>query len=70
MLSEPEYYTPLQRLNDIPPDTHGKSRRNLRQTLKKQIKEYEYNLKYEKFEPLPYIPYFITEKQLDQHYIN
>jgi hypothetical protein len=62
MLSEPEYYTPLQQLNDIPPDTHGKSRRNLRQTLKKQIKEYEYNLKYEKFEPLPYIPYFINRK--------
>jgi hypothetical protein len=62
MLSESEYHTALQQLNDIPRDTHGKTRQNLRQTLKKQIKEYEYNLKYEKFEPLPHIPYFINRK--------
>jgi hypothetical protein len=62
MLSESEYYTALHRLNDIPRDTHGKTRQNLRQTMKKQIKEYEYNLKYGKFEPLPFIPYFINKK--------
>ena len=60
MLSEAEYYTAIYNLNNIPSDIHRDHRQNYKQTLKKQIKEYEYNLKYGKFEPLPYIPYFIN----------
>ncbi|CAF4790277.1 unnamed protein product, partial [Rotaria sp. Silwood2] len=61
MLSEAEYYTALQNVNNIPCNIHGHHRQNYKQSLNKQIQEYEYNLKYEKFEPLPHIPYFINK---------
>ncbi|CAF3521680.1 unnamed protein product [Rotaria socialis] len=70
MLSEEEYYTALQKLHNIPSHLHGNNRQNYKQVLKKQIQEYEYNLKYGNFEPLPYIPYFVnnitTEQTLHQ----
>ena len=66
MLSEAEYYTALHKLNNTPSDIHGNHRQNNKQLLKKQIKEYEYNLKYGKFEPLPHIPYFINKTTTEQ----
>ncbi|CAF4154603.1 unnamed protein product [Rotaria sordida] len=66
MLSEAEYYTALQKLNNISSDIHGKHQQNYKQLLKKQIKEYEYKLKYEHFEPLPHIPYFINKITTEQ----
>ncbi|CAF1507566.1 unnamed protein product [Rotaria sordida] len=66
MLSEAEYYTALQKLNNISSDIHRKHQQNYKQLLKKQIKEYEYKLKYEHFEPLPHIPYFINKITTEQ----
>ncbi|CAF3051341.1 unnamed protein product [Rotaria sp. Silwood2] len=66
MLSEVEYYTALQNVNNIPSNIHGHHRQNYKQSLNKQIQEYEYQLKYEKFEPLPHIPYFINKTTTEQ----
>ncbi|CAF4709636.1 unnamed protein product, partial [Rotaria socialis] len=70
MLSEAEYYTALQNVHNIPSHIQVQHRQNYTKLLKKQIKEYEYNLKYDNFQPLPYIPYFVnkttTEPTLQQ----
>ncbi|CAF4720188.1 unnamed protein product, partial [Rotaria socialis] len=70
MLSETEYYTALQNVYNIPSHIQVQHRHNYAKLLKKQIKEYEYNLKYDNFQPLPYIPYFVnkatTEPTLQQ----
>ncbi|CAF1496977.1 unnamed protein product [Adineta ricciae] len=60
VISEDEYYDALYRMQNIPSKITGKKRQNLRQKLKKQIKEYEYNIKYTGFTPLPYITYHVN----------
>ncbi|CAF1517769.1 unnamed protein product [Adineta ricciae] len=60
MLSEDEYYTALHHLHNVPSKYQGTQRQNYRRRLKKQIKEYEYNIKYTQFTPLPYIPYHVN----------
>lgn len=60
MLSEDEYYTALHQLHNIPSRYQGTKRQNYRRRLKKQIKEYEYNIKYTQFTPLPHIPYHVN----------
>ncbi|CAF1673377.1 unnamed protein product, partial [Adineta ricciae] len=62
MLSEDEYYTALHQLHNVPSKYRGTQRQNYRRRLKKQIKEYEYNIKYTQFTPLPYIPYHVNRK--------
>ncbi|CAF1513304.1 unnamed protein product [Adineta steineri] len=61
MISEEEYYTVLRKLHNIPANYTGKRRQNYRQKIKKQIKEYEYNIKYAPFTPLPHIPYLVNK---------
>ncbi|CAF1350896.1 unnamed protein product [Rotaria sordida] len=58
MLSEEEYQDTKRQLNNI--TATAKLRQKIRRILLKKLKEHEYATKFNPFEPLPHIQFFIN----------